>query len=685
MRYKQLQAYASYPISIFLGAFLLFQIQPMIGRYLLPFFGGSVSVWGASLVFFTGMLFLGYAYVYVLHRLPMRRQVLIHGALLLIAKLFVLGVALFGGTLYLIPEWVFESGMPPTLQVLLVLAASIGLPYFVLSTTSPLLQHWYGTSGKEPYHLYALSNLGSLIALATFPFIIEPLFGLATQQLLWGALFIVYCVSCAAVTMMMRTARVGEQPSDAVASFVAPLTTQLAWLCLSLIPAAMLVATATHMSQTIAPAPFLWIVPLLLYLTSLVLAFRGWGGSGFVATAVVVAAYVAFSYSDHFTNKAVVEIVANTTLFFLGSLYCHAMLYQRRPPTQGLSYYYLVISLGGVIGTIFMSMVAPLLFIDFFEFAIGIGVFAAAAIFFFPAHVYLRDGQSLQEWIIKGCLILAIVYLLGAYSTPNEAVYTIRNFYGQARVRDHDGVRWFSHGTTLHGSQFLDEKGSRQATTYYAPGSGIARAISYEQSVRGKDGIDVGVLGLGAGSIAAHCRPNDRYTFYEIDPDIGAIAREYFTYLDNCEHSEVRFGDGRLLLEGEMKDGKAGKYDLLVVAAFSDDFIPMHLITKEAVALYLEHLRGPESILAIVTSSRYVKLTAATLRIAEELGVGAVYVYNASDSAPGALRSDWVLISPDQRTLQAPLIAEGVTYEPADAPLWTDDYVNLFGALRWPN
>lgn len=681
--------YISCSLTVFLGAFLLFQIQPMIGRSMVPLFGGATTVWGVMLVFFTGELFLGYLYVYLLHKLSPRIQMVVHLILLVASTLLVVLSTLYGGSLFTPLSSIVESALDPAFQVLLVLFVSIGVPYFVLSTTSPLLQQWYGAGGEDPYHLYALSNLGSFIALGTYPFVVEPLFRLSTQYAVWAVLFLLYGVLCMGVAWIAKRAR-EEVFTENGATVATPKAIQATWLWLAMVPASMLVATTAHITQVIAPVPLLWVIPLLLYLVSFILAFRGWGGSteGIIPLIVVVTAGISLSLVNYSYYEAKTEIATNLALFFFGSLYCNALLYRLRPQIEGLSYYYLLISLGGLLGTLFMSMAAPLLFKDFFEFVLGIGLLAVTVIIFFPAQRYLRDTYMRHGVVIKAMALFAVAFFVVQHYYPKasgEVLYTTRNFYGQVRVRSYDETHWLSHGTTIHGSQFTDEDRAHEPMMYYTPSSGAARALAHAQTLRGKEGIRVGILGLGAGSIAAHCRPNDEYVFYEIDPRVEDVARTYFTYLKNCEHASVRYGDGRLVLEKELREGQKGNYDVLVIAAFSDDTLPTHLITKEAVSLYLEHLREPQSILTVITSTRYIELTAVVLRIASELGLSAKYIYDDGESYEGGARSDWVLMSRDPKMLLVPSIAEVPEYASGEtASLWTDDYVNIFGAMKLP-
>ncbi len=679
LRTSILSTNPSYSATIFLSAFLLFQIQPMIARYLLPFFGGAVSVWAASLVFFTSVLFLGYTYAFALSGLSKRIQVRVHAALLMLAALFSL-LTLIAGS-YPSITWVFDATSAPSNQVLLALLVCIGIPYFLLSTTGPLLQHWYSReTGKEPYHLYALSNAGSLIALGTYPFVIEPLIGLSNQQMVWSALFLA-CVGLIGFVAYRHRGAVQSEPTSAPAEHI-PLTRIALWLTLSALPAAMLVATTTRITQTLTPFPFLWIIPLALYLLSFICAFRGWGGRGLTPFALIIAALASYAYLDWSFATTSYQLLANLSLFFLGALYCHALLYQARPQATLSSFFYFWTSLGGAVGTLLVTLIAPLVFVDVLEFSLGMGVLAAIAIGTFPAMTYVRDEFTRGTVVIKGALLVGVIIFATQYvsSLEDTALESSRNFFGVVHVYDYGMMRSLQHGTTMHGSQFTDPERTRQATSYYSPTSGVGRAIINARASRNMEPISVGVVGLGAGTLAAYCEKGDVFTFYEIDERIGRIANEYFSYLSECERASIVYGDGRLSLSNEFEKGKKGNYDVLAIDAFSDDTIPVHLLTKEAVELYMTHVRTPESVLAIHTSNRFFELSPIVMRIAVELGLSAMVIMDNPET-DGATLSQWVLLTRDAAALQKQIFSEGATEPPYPSALWTDDYANVFAAL----
>lgn len=678
---SDIRAYPLYSATIFLSAFLLFQVQPMIARYLLPSFGGAVSVWAASLVFFTSTLFLGYTYVYALSGVSPKMQGRVHGILLATAAIILLGTLIVTGSVYPSFGWALSATNAPALQVILALAALIGVPYFLLSTTGPLLQHWYGReTGREPYHLYALSNFGSFLALGAYPFLIEPTLGLTMQQYLWLAFFLI-CVGLLAL-ITLRSSK-NQEEKEAVPLENISLYRTAAWIGLSALPAALLVATTARITQVLAPVPFLWVMPLALYLFSFILAFRGIGGGGTTPFALLIATLASYVYLDWSFATAPQQMVANLAFFFFGALYCHALLYSMRPSAGLSSFFYFWTSLGGAVGTLIVTLIAPVIFVDILEFSIGMVLLASIAIIAFPAMKYIRDEHKRGVVIIKGALLMGVLIFVTQYVSKQEntALESTRNFFGVTHVYDYGAMRSLQHGTTMHGTQFSAEEKQKEPTSYYSPTSGVGRAIVNAKSVRGKEPLSVGVIGLGAGTLAAYCEKGDHFTFYEIDERIGRIANEHFTYLAGCERASITYGDGRLSLKKELEKGKLGEFDVLAVDAFSDDTIPVHLLTKEALELYMQHLRSPESVLAIHTSNRFFELSPVVMKIAVELGLSAMVIVDNPETE-GATLSQWVVLSKDAAALQKPIFADGAGVPPAPSEaLWTDDYANVFAAL----
>jgi hypothetical protein len=667
----------SYGTMIFSSAFLIFLVEPLLGRLLLPYFGGAVSVWGASLVFFTTMLFFGYLYAYLVSELSGKSQLAIHSFVLTLAAVSCGTLAFYAEPILLSVE---SFSLAPALGVMVALFLLAGPAFFLLSTTGPLLQGWYFAEHKEePYRLYALSNLGSFLGLGLYPFVVEPLMGLTVQRFGW-ALLVLFC----AVALFVRTGRSTRMLSArSASSSTVPVMVLVEWLLLAAIPSAMLVATTARVTQVIAPIPFIWIIPLALYLLSFILAFRGWGRGGLTAALVLLSAFASYTYIEWSYYDFTRQAIANISLFFFGALFCHALLYERRPHGQDAPFFYVWVSLGGAVGTLVIALLAPMVFIDVTEYIYGASALALLAILEFPAMKYIRDEYLRHTKLMKGALVIAVVVVSsGLVREPlgEGVLYQSRNFYGIAQVYESDMARYLYHGTTLHGMQLLGED-SQRVTTYYVPTSGVGRAIISRASTTA---ATVGVVGLGTGSIAAYCRPGDTFTFYEIDQRIVDVAEEYFTYLANCDGSEVHVGDGRLLLEAEGRRGDAKLFDVLAVDAFSDDSIPVHLLTKEAIELYMSRI-AEGGILAVHTSNRYLELSPIVARIALELGLSSMVIIDDAEEDGHGTLSQWVLLTRDARTFEDKIFAEAVG-EPVgrSAPLWTDDYANVLSVVDLP-
>jgi len=674
--------------AIFLGSFLLFAIQPIAGKQLLPYFGGSSSVWATSLVFFTAALFVGYLYVYVLAKISHGRQFVIHMCIVAGAVLFAL-VLLFAPHLVpAVPDAVVDG--EPAAKVLLALLFSIGAPYLLLSTTAPLLQYWYGTgTGREPYTLYALSNVASLLALLSYPFVIEPFISLRYQKGIWLLLFFAYAmVYVVSALVFFSTRRSSSETSEGRPKRArVSLMESVLWILLAALPSFTLLAATTHITQTIVPVPLLWIVPLALYLGTFVIAFAGWGQSIFTPLFFFASATVAWWFTPAAYDDIVPQILSYLTLLFFCGFTCHALLYRMRPQTPVLPFFYLLISLGGAIGVLSGSMLAPLVFSDFWDFPLALAVSGAFAAWLLPKPFFPRILESHHITYVKVFFLVLVVSLFLRHLLADQGVPTIatRNFYGSAKVYFQGDTVSLMHGTTLHGMQFANPADARLPTTYFTPGSGVGRAILYEQNVRSDKEVRVGVIGLGTGTIAAYCRPGDMYVFYEIDSRIEGIARSYFSYLSHCEGTEVRIGDGRILLESELSAGTLGAFDVFAVDAFSDDTIPVHLLTLQAFELYASHLRSPESILAVHISSRYLELAPVVFRLAAELGMNAMLVPDSGESSPGGSSSLWVVLSKDSGVFRSVAFANTDSPPPvASSDVWTDDYTSLFSVLSLP-
>jgi spermidine synthase len=664
-----------YATGIFVGSFLLFQIQPMIAKMILPWFGGSAAVWITCMLFFQCALLLGYLYAHLLaQRLGVRSQALVH-------------VLLAAGGLLLLPVGPAPSWKPlgpedPILHILALLAASIGLPYVVLSATSPLLQAWYARRNAAglPYRLFALSNLASLLGLVAYPFLVEPNLTLGAQSRLWSAgyaLFVLLTLAAAAAGLRRGGAAPLPAPEGPVAGPEPTAADRALWLAWSGCGVVLLLSVTNHLTQNVAPVPFLWILPLGLYLLSFILCFnleQAYIRSiylGPIAIVLVGMSFAILRYNS--TTPLGLVLGVFSACLFGGCMFCHGELSRRKPSPRHLTGYYLMIALGGALGGVLVGVAAPLLFRGTLELPLAVAACAALLVF-----VHRREGRANLALAAATGLVVATVMAWHVYDYGSDAVAMGRNFYGSLRVKlsnagtDYES-RVLVHGTVAHGVQFTDPSLRAVTTAYYGPASGAALALKS----LGERPLRVGLVGLGVGTLAAYSRPGDVYRFYEINPMVETFARSEFTFLaDAAATVAVVPGDARLALEREADQ----RYDVLVVDAFSGDAVPAHLLTIEAMRLYFRHL-APEGVLALHLSNNHLDLIPVADALVRALGKHALLV----DSEPEqeeVFGAKWVLVA--SAPLQAPEIvaaAEALWSRPG-LRAWTDDYSNLFEILK---
>jgi hypothetical protein len=662
--------------TIFLSSFLLFLLQPLIARLILPWFGGSAAVWTTCMLFFQTALLAGYAYAHFLHaRVHGVAQRRTHMLLLLVA------VAL----LPIAPgeAWKPVGGEEPISRILLLLGASVGLPYLLLASTSPLLQAWYVRAYPQgnPYRLFAISNFASLAALAGYPFVVEPVFTAREQVLGWSLLFGGFALLCATVAWITPLSAVSSQPEAGKAGEKQPY---FMWLGLSATGSALLLAVTNHLTQDVASVPLLWLAPLTLYLLSFILTFegQGWYRPRWVWP-VVLAALGAMTWllvdsSRHYFLLA--QLCVFLPGLLLACFFCHGELYRLRPGTERLTVFYLTVAAGGALGGVLVAVAAPLAFNGYYELGAALTALALLAALRFAAL-----GRIARYASIAALLGVSASAVYDAFSDQKDVRAASRSFYGVLRIKeigepgDESQLRRLVHGTILHGEQYLHESLRRQPSTYYSETSGVGAAIASRQ----ERPVRVGVIGLGAGTLAAYGRAGDLYRFYEIDPNVVRVARSEFTYLaDSAAKIEIALGDARLSLERE----KPQRFDVLAVDAFSSDAIPVHLITREALAVYLRHV-GEDGIVAFHVSNRFLDLVPVVARIAKVNGAFAALVRDDPDDDEDTRRSrtDWVLVSRDPNALHRAAIVKAGAELPqdrADWRTWTDDYSNLVQILR---
>ena len=666
-----------YAGTIFLSSFLLFLVQPLIARLILPWFGGSAAVWTTCMLFFQALLLAGYAYAHWLTRLSSKRaEVVIHTVLLLAAV----------ATLPIAPSeaWKPVGTEEPVTRILLLLGASVGLPYFLLASTSPLLQAWFSRArpGENPYRLFAISNLASLLALIGYPFIVEPFLGGVQQVQVWSWLFAAFALACAAMAWMT--------PRQAIESAAEATATEerspwVLWLALSATGSVLLLAVTNHLTQNVAAVPLLWLVPLTLYLLTFIIAFEGKGWYQLEwLWAILLALIGAMGWllvDSDYDFDLVVQLAVFLPGMFIGCLFCHGELYKLRPAPARLTSFYLAVSLGGAIGGLLVAVVAPLVFNGYYELGVGLVVLATLA------ALRLATVGKIPAFVSLALLLgIAASAAYDSFRYHRDVRVATRSFYGVLRVKEYgrpgeeSHMRRLVHGAIMHGEQYLDDKYRTQLTTYYHEDSGIGAAI---RSLPEDRPAKVGVIGLGTGTIAAYGRKGDTYRFYDIDARVMEIARTQFTYLgDSAAKIELALGDARLTLEREPPQN----FDVLAVDAFSSDAIPVHLITREALGTYLRHMK-PDGIVAFHVSNRFLDLIPVVARLAREQGAHAVLVRDDPDEEEDhrRSRSDWVLVSRDPAALKREAMVEREATEAEDRPdwrTWTDDYSNLIQILK---
>ncbi len=687
--------------TILLSAFLLFLVQPIIAKQILPWFGGTSAVWTTCMVFFQVLLLAGYAYSHFLtRRLAPPRQAQLHVALLVASLAF----------LPIVPREALKPAgeEDAAAAIIVLLAATIGLPYFLLSTTGPLVQKWvaHRFPEKTVYRLFALSNFGSLIGLLAFPFAIEPFAGSTVQSYAWSGAYALFVAACAATAWRSRhraSAPLGfaTTPPAADAADATPHANPLGqatderrpgagdyalWLALSALGSVVLLAATGHITQNIASVPFLWVLPLTLYLLSFVIVFEGRGGRGWydrrwlLLPALMFVVAMAWGLA---AERGVLDVSIAIPLYcaglFVACLFCHGELALRKPAPRYLTHFYLSVSLGGALGGLAVGLVAPRVFPAYFELPLALFALSALAVYLVLGNRTLI-GPALVATVATGYFGWNYVEFL-----RNDVIVMQRNFYGTLRVREQgsgtEQVRRLLHGVILHGEQPTQGADRLEPGTYYARSSGVGLAIAAKQA---HGPVKLGVVGLGIGTLATYGRAGDTIRFYELDPDVLRLARSHFTYLDATPaRLEFALGDARLSMERELAAGRPQNYDVLAIDAFSSDSIPVHLITREAIALAARHI-APEGIVAVHISNRFLDLRPVLANIAQAEGLRAKLVSDEPEGDGSASTTDWVLLARDPRAFDDPAIAargEDIAPNPAHS-LWTDQFNNLLDVLK---
>jgi hypothetical protein len=729
--------------TLFLSAFLLFWCQPMAAKMVLPFLGGSASVWTACVLFFQTMLLAGYVYAHILARrtrLPL--QFLVHGILM--------ATALFFLPIGFSPEAARSAAQQPVLWILQHMLVSAGMPFLVISTSAPLLQSWLARtetkSSRDPYFLYAASNSGSLLAVLIYPLLIEPGMGVSVQSRVWTAgyaLLLALVGAAAAVTWKHRREEFGGRQKGeneqilerqnllTVPFFSPPFSTRLYWLAAAAVPSALMLAVTTHISTNVASLPLIWIVPLAIYLITFILAFAR-GRRISLATISEWAPLILLLLLPIVPDVAPsgarfnwLLIAGHLAILFFCAYLCHSALAARRPDPTHLTEFYFWIALGGALGGAFSSLVAPAIFDTVLEYPFLV---AMVPLFrqsrgerpnwkdaFYPA---LLGGVFFANWYVLRRLridintsIMAILPDIGFFvvvlffrnrtlrfaagfavllfgyvvTVPEiiehgERIFVARDFFGVKKVLfdPNTNVRRLMHGDTLHGEESKDPVHSGEPRTYY---HNTGPAGDVMQWIADRPQQHVGVVGLGAGTMAAYGDPDRHITFFDIDPQVETIARRLFTYIPRCgANCDIVIGDGRLSI-GQLPDASL---DILMLDAFNSDSIPAHLVSREAIRVYLAKLK-PSGMLLFHVSNRYLNVAKLVSAVATDAGLAAIYRSDRDDLSPEKSGSDYVLVARRMSELDGVASKFGWTKLAAETeiPPWTDDYSNMLPLLKW--
>lgn len=667
-----------YGLTIFLSAFLLFQVQPMIGKMILPWFGGSASVWTTCMLFFQMVLLLGYFYSHwVIRFLTPYRQSILHGSLLLLSLLLI----------PIVPSeaWKPTGAENPTLRILGLLTVSIGLPYFVLSTTGPLLQAWFARerSGLVPYRLFALSNFGSMLALLLYPLAIEPVFPTRLQSYLWSGLFIFFVAACGLLAWRGRKG-LAIVPEQVQAGPAPRWNNKLLWAALAACPSTLMVADTSFLTENIAPIPMIWVAPLALYLLSFILSFEsgGWYQRK-IYIPLLVAGLSALAYLPTLGVSEIpiyLSMAINLCAFFAACMVCHGELARLQPDPSHLTGYYLMLAIGGAAGGFFVGVIAPYSFNGNYDLSIGIiltGIVAAIAII--PGAAFARPAWRKVTLASTLILLVTLSWIRIDYhlSENSGAELMVRNFYGALKVFEDTGddYRTMMHGQIIHGRQFISPGKTAYPTTYYSIDGGAGKAVQIKAA---QGPLRIGVIGLGVGTMVSYGRKGDYFRLYDIDPLVVDIAHHNFSYLSQtAATTEIVLGDARLQLENETPQ----QFDVLIVDAFSGDSVPVHLLTYEAFALYFKHLK-PDGVLAVHITNRFLDLRPVVKTAADHFARQVRLVDFAGDHERLVFRSRWALISGDTSFFNHPGLGGStpISVQSGFQP-WRDDYSSIFPIL----
>ena len=723
--------------TLFVSASLMFVLQPLFGKLLLPLLGGSPAVWNTCMVFYQSLLFLGYLYAHLLStRVNQRRQVQIHAVIILISML-ALPVAL--------PENIAPpTDSNPTFWLCWTLFLAIGLPFFVISTTSPLIQKWFANIGHhtshDPYYLYAASNAGSLLALLSYPFLLEPAIGLAQQKTSWSFGYLILCALIAVCAMVLWKSR----QATVIIETTIPETSALSlrrkchWMALAFVPSSLLLGLTNFISTDIASVPLLWIIPLTLYLLSFVIVFSKWSDAihplMIRLQPLILIPFIAYAFINPADLPYWAYLILHLLAFFFAVMVCHGELAKNRPSTQHLTSFYLIMSFAGMLGGMFNTFVAPFIFNGIYEYPLMIvaalllrpgvslalnkslllQIIAPLLLIMAGLLIYINYADLLQYFdvIVISLIALtllsyflrakpvafafltgAIIFLsLGLHGLSSHTLYQERTFFGVLAVRESvltdeqqqpETYHELFHGTTKHGAERLAEQVATIPYTYYSRPGPMGQLFKAFDTVN--QHWNIGIVGLGAGALTCYAKEQQSWTLYEIDPLVVDIASnpDYFHYLQRCsQHSTLRIGDARLSLEKEPNQ----HFDLLVMDAFSSDSVPTHLLTEEALKLYFDKLK-PDGILAFHITNRHLLLKKVLSIHAEHLHLAAlIQEFKPPQASELIVATDWVVIARKPENLTPLAMSRLGNWQKMplyfDMKPWSDDYTNIISIWK---
>ena len=675
------------PATIFLGAALLFAVEPLIAKMILPWFGGSAEVWIVCLLFFQAALLAGYLYAHLLStRVAGPWQWRVH--------LFLLAASLAFLPIVPAARWKPAGAEEPLPLILGVLASSVGLPFLLLAATGPLVQAWLSRSRDDGegarhsvYRLYALSNLGSLLALLGYPVLAEPWLATRIQAWSWSSAYCAFVLLSSAVAWGYRNAMGGADPATEAGPRPG-IGARTLWFLLAMAPSALLLTVTHHMLRNIAAIPLLWVVPLALYLSSFIVCFDNprwyWRPLWYTLFAAAIGTMIYTVVGVFLAENYVLQLAFYASGLFIGCMVCHGELAALKPEPSRLTAYYLIIASGGAAGGLLIAVLAPIVFSDDYDLALVLPAVALLAILV----AWRRVPQRLPVWlrwsglvgVLCGWAFVTGHMALGALSDFSGNLLSVRNFYGPLRVTKkfatsgNGDLIQLRNGNVIHGREYLIPALHCEPISYYGRLSGIGIAL---EEMGNAGPLKIGVIGLGAGMIAGYGRQGDVFRFYEINPLVLKIAAGAFHYLSCPGEHSFAIGDARLTLERE----KPQQFDLLVVDAFTSDAIPVHLLTKEAFALYWEHLK-PDGVLAVHASNLYVDLVPIVAVAAHESGKAARVLVNLEDAGHDVDGSVWVLVTSRPKFFSRPGLASSMPIDTARATAWTDDFSDLWRALK---